>query len=1656
MKCKLTVKRPEYFLEKHIDSLAKSRYFNLMFSRVISFLFFISSCHLATAQMTLHPSSVEPLTPDNIIQNVFLGNGIELLETSHSGLPGSIGLFDNALEEIGLEKGIVLSTGFTANIIKPNDDENPISNNTTNRSVQDADLQAIAGVDVLDVVKYEITFIPSSDLLSFRYVFASEEYPDFTCGNANDVFGFFITGKKPGGGEYESENIARVPDPAAPGEFLDLPVSINSVNSGEAGAWVSGDCSGTNESLDYSQFYNVVPHGETPALNAYLDVFVAQAAVIPCETYTIKIALGDGSDQNEDSVVFLEERSFSTGTISIDINNPGVDGGLAEGCDSGHLRLHLPEPVSEDFPIEIEVLSGPDQIAAAIPDVDFEGLPDDIFIPKGESYVDLNINPINDNLDEGTEYIFLKIRRSICVVDTLILPLFNNNLESVTLADTIYACNNQPFQLEVDLGDVVNPSSILTFENKNSVIIDKDNTFTESKILVAGVKDIALNPDIISEICIDNLVHPRLNDLDIYLKAPSQQVIELSTDNGLRTNNNDQSDAFIRTCFTQTATNSINLGDASEGQMDLSNPSYTGEYLPEGSFEDWLFPIRSSLNGDYTLFIVDDQKVFDGELLSWHISFNPKYELDYIWAPNENLECASCEIATGMATESEFYYISLTDSYGCETLDSVWLEVSEEPQPFDLQCTTTSPGTLNFSWTDSQNAQFYEFRINGSNEWITLDVGEVKTTSFYEFSYTDLNNLVISGLLGGESIELEVRGSNFGRCMTDAITASCTAAPCPSDGPVIEDIFINQPKCASQTTARVEVTANSNNLPLTYRVQINSFTAENRNGIFFALPQGKWLLRVIDSEGCVVEDMINISMPRPILINEETTGVTCRDSEDAIISLSADGAFPPFSYSWNDGNEDSLRTNLQPNFYTVTVTDSQACTAQRDIHIMNPTELEVEFIQSEQLNCFASNEVFATLNVEGGVSPYSTTWNTTINQDTLIGIGLDRLLYEVIDSAGCIITGEVIPQQAEQLEIEFMEVNDNSCFNSSDGTALAAIEHGTEPFTYEWSNGEITERATALTSGVTTLVVTDIDGCSASAVIETQSPDPIELVGIHTRPSCFGEADATVEVTIEGGSGNLSYHWEDGSTTMDRAGLTSGSYCVTVTDESLCTANLCVDIPTTEELDVSAEITKADCDNRSSGAISITPTGGSGQYKFEWSGPNGYSSSEQNISELQIGAYTLIITDMDNPSCQSPPLEFTLTVASEIGALIQTIDEISCFGEATGSLRALPTGGNPPFRYNWSNNSTEEIADNLTAGTYEVTITDTSNCSAISSKIIEQPEEMTTSITKEDILCFGGQSGRIITESSGGTPPFMYNWSNQSTSSSLSSLSPGIYEVTISDARDCIEVLRDTILQPESDLELYVDVIDVTCANGSNGIISLETANGSEPFRYSINNEPFSNNNEFRNLIADVYSIRAMDNNGCIIEQQVSVSEAAPVEVQFMNDLEVLFGENIQIELVLQNVQGNETYLWDAPEIENFSCTDCLSPIITNITRSFSGSFMIIDSELCESLIFFNVNVLEDGIIDVPTGFSPNNDNINDVLFVMGDAGLYVNSFKIFSRWGEEVFKAEQFHPGDINYGWNGQLNGKDMPQDSYIWIMECVMRSGNVEILKGQTTLFK
>lgn len=1630
-----------------------------MIPRVICLSFLLLTWYISHGQITIHPSDKEPLTTDNIVENVFLGNGIQIISTTFSGLSGSVGLFDNASSVIGLEKGIVLSTGFAANVAKANSADDPISSNTSGRSYKDLDLEALANVEVVDISKFEITFIPTSDVLRFRYVFASEEYPDFVCADKNDAFGFFITGRNPSGGNYNSENIAKIPDPSDPnmGTFLDLPVTINSVNGGEPGIFNDDLCEDPNESLAFAEYYNPVNPGDTPALNAYLDPFIAQAAVIPCEEYTIKIVIGDGNDQNEDSAVFLEEKSFSTGTISVAINNPGVDGGMAEGCTNGSLRIHIPEATTVDLPLEMEVLSGPDLIDAAIPGIDFLDLPQNNFIPAGSDFLDIELEAIDDDLDEGTEYIYISIRRSICHLDTLIIPLFNNNLETLTLADSIFACEDRDFILEAEIDDAMTTSEIITFNSDAPVPILKDVPHTSSVISVTGMKDIALSPKIIAEICIDSLVHTRLNDLDIYLRAPSDQVLELSTDNGARSNNDEQEDAMVKTCFHVNASSEINNGNATEGPMDLSNMTYTDHYLPEGDFRDWLTPTSSTLNGDYSLFVIDDQGEYDGLLHSWHISFNPKYELNYNWSPSTDLDCPDCELTTGNIDASQYFRLSLEDSYGCTVEDSVWVEITPPATRPEVMCEEISPGTLRFTWTESDNCDFYQIKLNDWANRITTDVPRDVLASFYSVKVIDANTVEISGLASGEEMILEVIANNEAGCRSPSGFADCIASSCMSLPPVVDSVRIEIPVCDDGSDIPVTIYAESDNAPLEYRIVLDNYTQSSDDGQFSNIPIGTWSFRVIDQAGCTVDGEIIVTDPPTIELNPDIKVITCTGNEDGMILLDVQGEAPPFDYRWVSGDTTDKRENLGPGIYTVTVSDSYGCTAESDFILEDPSPLLVSYVQSDTFNCSGSNDVYATLDIEGGGAPYTIEWNGTILTDTLLLMGPGQVLYSVIDSNGCRIDGTEIAFQVEGLSYEFSEIEHLQCYDNENGKAVVKPLYGTPPYGFIWDNGEETDSPTRLHQGLNTVTISDAEGCITIGELTIESPPEIIIeVNELNSPSCHDETDGNITVSASGGMGNFTFLWEDGTTSMSLDGLESGEYNITVTDASGCTKNQLIDLPITQELSLTYDEEPVGCNEGNNGALTIFPIGGSGEYVFQWSGPENFTSTEQNITDLIIGTYTIIISDQKNPDCRSIPLDIELQIASEIGAIIQTQETLDCYGDNDATLLALPSGGVPPFRYEWSNNSNSEMATGLNAGIHSVTITDNENCTAIEEKIIEQPDSISVKINKVDVSCYEERTGSLGLSVEGGTSPYNFTWNTGETSESVLQLEKGEYVVTITDSNNCEETITQIIEGPEAPLIINTEVTKVSCSGGSNGSIAINVENGTEPYRYRLTDTPFVSDSVMSGLSAGAYTVYIEDANGCQENIEVDVDEAFLIDIQFHNEMTVDFGESLQIDVSINNTQGARTLEWQAPNLENFSCTDCPDPLISNITESFSGILMIRDSYGCESEKFFSINVLEDGKIDVPTGFSPNDDQVNDKLIVLGDPSLFVIRFEIYSRWGDLVYSAKNFHPGDESKGWDGKQNGDALPQGSYVWLIECEMQSGRIETIKGQTTLLK
>ncbi len=273
-----------------------------------------------TAQMQV---SSGVFSPQDLIQNVFLSSGVEVLEVNYFGSTEAIGYFSAGQNNIGIETGIVMSTGKALDVDNTNDSGSN-SSTTSMGQFSDPDLASlVAPLSIGDLCIFEIKFIPYADTVEFNYVFGSEEYEEYVCTPFNDVFGFFISG--PGiNGPFSNngENIAIVP---GTNDF----VAIGTVNNGNPNQSPAA-CPPQN-----NQYFNVNPAGNQPMFDGFTDVFTARSIVMACDTYTIRLSLADASDFIFDSGVFLQAKSFGTTTIDVEVTTVSSNETIAEGCANG-------------------------------------------------------------------------------------------------------------------------------------------------------------------------------------------------------------------------------------------------------------------------------------------------------------------------------------------------------------------------------------------------------------------------------------------------------------------------------------------------------------------------------------------------------------------------------------------------------------------------------------------------------------------------------------------------------------------------------------------------------------------------------------------------------------------------------------------------------------------------------------------------------------------------------------------------------------------------------------------------------------------------------------------------------------------------------------------------------------------------------------------------------------------------------------------------------------------------------------------------------------------------------------------------------------------------------------------------------------------------
>jgi hypothetical protein len=634
------------------------------------------------------------------------------------------------------------------------------------------------------------------------------------------------------------------------------------------------------------------------------------------------------------------------------------------------------------------------------------------------------------------------------------------------------------------------------------------------------------------------------------------------------------------------------------------------------------------------------------------------------------------------------------------------------------------------------------------------------------------------------------------------------------------------------------------------------------------LTAGTYTVTTTDANGCTSALSQSVTQPSGLTaIISSSSNLSCNGGNDGSVVASAAGGTATYGYAWNTGGSGTTITSLTAGTYSVTVTDANGCTDAISQTLTQPTSLSVS-LAGTNISCNAGNDGSVTSSSSGGTAAYTYAWSNGSSTSSITALTAGNYSITVSDANGCTTTATQALTQPTALTVSISSSSNISCSSGNNGTITAAGTGGTATYSYLWSNSYSGATVSGLTAGNYTVTITDANGCTASSSQALTEPSALSTsITVSANVSCNASSDGSMTASTTGGTTSYSYLWNNGVTTATNSGLSAGNYIVTITDANGCTStsSSAITEPTTLTSTVSVG-NNVGCNGGSNAALTATGSGGTVSYTYLWS--NGATSATN--SGLSAGTYTITITDAN--SCTSTS-SGTITEPAALTASISIDNNVSCNGLSDGALTATATGGTTNYSYIWSNAASTATIASLTAGNYSVTITDANGCTSTSNAVITQPSALSVSISvDQDVSCNGGNDGALTASGSGGTAVYSYAWSNGASSATASSLTAGIYTVTLTDANGCSATSSQAVAEP-SVLSVSLSVVHVSCIGGNDGEVNSTPGGGTLPYSYLWSNSSTTQN--INSLTAGTYTLTLTDDNGCSENDSGTVSQPA-------------------------------------------------------------------------------------------------------------------------------------------------------------------------------------
>ncbi len=829
------------------------------------------------------------------------------------------------------------------------------------------------------------------------------------------------------------------------------------------------------------------------------------------------------------------------------------------------------------------------------------------------------------------------------------------------------------------------------------------------------------------------------------------------------------------------------------------------------------------------------------------------------------------------------------------------------------------------------------------------------------------------------------------------------------------------------------------------------------------LGAGTYGVLVTDANGCLATTCVPLTEPEAIESTSVIDHVDCGETSGSITPNLTGGSGSYVAYQWtcnigsNAPNSVTL-TGLAPGNYTLTVTDSNDCEETFTYTINQIPTPAIAVVNQMNLTCAGECTGEFTINLSSGTAPYSVNVNGDIysvtgegDELTLENLCGDVYQITVTDANDCEITSSVTITEPQPLDIGLSAIIQDpsqiyhlQCLGDDNGAIASSVSGGTQGYSYEWIDVDLNLLSTndslfGLVAGTYCLTVTDANGCSIQECFEITEPEnqleatyQLSLYNDIYNISCFGAQDGSIDMTVTGGVGGYTYEWlGEGAVDNqeDQSGLAAGQYALVIFDENFCQLPFVFNLIQPAPIVLDAQVSLYDggfnipCNGNCNGTIDLGISGGSSPYTVAWTGPNGFTSDQEELEDLCAGTYSVTVTDASG--CE----QTQVVIMSEPNPLTVVIENNYNCSTAIAQLCATGTGGSGSYTYSWDSGETSQCITVDESGNYCVTISDSNGCEEEICYVVNitTPLSVTGAIANASCGLCNGAINTTITAS----PGYVFTWDNNATTEDLTELCEGVYELTVTDANNCSTVHTFTIVQ-NSPIQVTITPTNATCNAGNTGAASVFIFGATQPVTNSwvdSQGNVLGTESSVSSLIAGSYEYHWSDAAGCSGIEEFVIFEPSALEVEITTsvfgdfNISTVGGSDGSISVDVSGGTPQYSFDWSHDENATGAFEDGL----------IAGDYTITITDANGCVLDTVITLIQPEEIRLFTGLSPNGDGFNDVYIIPGVLYCKQNNFIVFNRWGNIVYEKANYRND-----WYGQSkDGGVLSDGTYFVIFE-------------------